>query len=624
MVRYHSLFADDVDAAFDGLLIECTDLVLEVPDDVLGISATEFLQHRQVAEVDAGVDGKGGSVYIADKESGGRFHRIYFFSRFLSVRRHPVHVQLEDVSASLYKMCFVDDDNEHLVYLDVAIPWTVLQLPSSLSVSFHYRTDKGWIRTPAVAKLESASRGFYCVHQQTQTESLLGSFSRMFKKFGAESAAQKSADRAIVVHLMDDIADWASYRYSRMVLNALKLKPDASGYKALWKAQLKAVEREQTLVAVHRLQLLKSIHPKQLPDLTAQHILSIVRGCVGEEDTALLSNEFNQQTIGIAVYNSFVGDLRRILNYVPSHNISTADRICLFPSFNFFRFFQDLKDRVQEAKRARERKANPYGYGTGYNYGSSSYNIRLSDYELKRVDFNKDIEWIEDNMVDVLDVDLKIAQFQTRPWPLETIILNFCKTMKQNDKNGTGRMIEIFARLSTMNGAHTIFRYVVVWRHWAKNDIFNLSTFSRIFNSTKTVNCIFYLLHTDFTQWLSFCHCLGADFISKNKRVHRIFIEKLEKKMESLQQMKELENLCTLLKSFKVLNRLQIRMKLLRNVSLLDTKQWRDGTSLHSPSRSLSHSLSIIQCALSIFRSMDSGDSHYADRVAARPDRRGQ
>ena len=143
VVRYHSLFLDDDDAAFDALLIECTDLVLEVPDDVLGIEATEFLQHRQVAAVEDGGDGKAHCVYIADKESGGRFHRIYFFSRFLSVRRHPVHVQLEDVSPSLYRMGSVAEDNEHLVFLDVAIPWTVLQLPTSLKMSFHYRTDKG-------------------------------------------------------------------------------------------------------------------------------------------------------------------------------------------------------------------------------------------------------------------------------------------------------------------------------------------------------------------------------------------------------------------------------------------------------------------------------------------------
>lgn len=37
--------------------------------------------------------------------------------------------------------------------------------------------------TPSLSKLEISSRGFYCIHKQTQTESLLGSFSRMFKKF---------------------------------------------------------------------------------------------------------------------------------------------------------------------------------------------------------------------------------------------------------------------------------------------------------------------------------------------------------------------------------------------------------------------------------------------------------
>merc|ERR1712217_93264 len=104
--------------------------------------------------------------------------------------------------------------------------------------------------------------------------------------------------------------------------------------------------------------------------------------------------------------------------------------------------------------------------------------------------------------------------------------------------------------------------------------------FGRIFNSNKNVNCIFYLLHTDFTQWLSFCHCVGAEFISQNKRVHRIFIEKLEKKTERIQQMDQLQNLALLLREFPILNRLQIRMKLLRTVSLLDTEQWRDVVTL--------------------------------------------
>merc|ERR1712113_417046 len=135
----------------------------------------------------------------------------------------------------------------------------------------------------------------------------------------------------------------------RMIMNSLNIRPE--NYKSLWKQQLKFLQTKPVLVNVHKLQLLKSINPKNLPDLEAQHIFYITRACLQEENTVLLQNEYNQQTIGIAIYNSFVGDLRRILNYVPSHLISTADRICLFPSFNFFRYFQDLKERIQEAKR---------------------------------------------------------------------------------------------------------------------------------------------------------------------------------------------------------------------------------------------------------------------------------
>merc|ERR1712228_907142 len=190
----------------------------------------------------------------------------------------------------------------------------------------------------------------------------------------------------------------------------------------------------------------------------------------------------------------------------------------------------------------------------------NNYNNRLSDYELKRVDFNKDMDWIEENMVDVLDVDLKIASFSSRPWPLETIILNFCKTLKKNDKDGTQRMIEIFARLSTIKGSESIFR--------------------RIFNNTKNVNCIFFLLHTDFDAWIKFVHCIGSDFIKKNKNVHRVFIEKLEKKIPSLQNMKQLNALLNLLKEFSILNRLVIRMKLLRNITLLETAEWRESVNI--------------------------------------------
>merc|ERR1712110_378315 len=104
-----------------------------------------------------------------------------------------------------------------------------------------------------------------------------------------------------------------------------------------------------------------------------------------------------------------MGDLRRILNHLPSHSISNADRICLFPAFNFFRFFQDIKARIQEAKRAREEKENPNG--DHLSVSSLSYNSTLSDHKLKQVDWTADTEWMKQNLLDILSIDLKIAEF---------------------------------------------------------------------------------------------------------------------------------------------------------------------------------------------------------------------
>merc|ERR1712113_384883 len=53
-----------------------------------------------------------------------------------------------------------------------------------------------------------------------------------------------------------------------------------------------------------------------------------------------------------------------------------------------------------------------------------------------------------------------------------------------------------------------------------------------------------------------------------------------EKKIESLKDMAELQLLLNLLKEFKILNRLVIRMKLLRNITLLETKEWREAVNI--------------------------------------------
>ena len=96
-------------------------------------------------------------------------------------------------------------------------------------------------------------------------------------------------------------------------------------------------------------------------------------------------------------------------------------------------------------------------------------------------------------MVNVLHVDLAIEAHYHRIYPLETIILNFCKTLQKNKKNGRGRMIEIFALLSTVDGCDTIFE--------------------KIFNNINNLESIFFLLYTDFEAWMQLYDCIGEPFI---------------------------------------------------------------------------------------------------------------
>ena len=179
----------------------------------------------------------------------------------------------------------------------------------------------------------------------------------------------------------------------------------------------------------------------------------------------------------------------------------------------------------------------------------------MSDYELKRVHFNEDIEWFEENVVNVLDVDLAIGAHCHRDYALETIILNFCKTLQKSKKNGRGRMIEIFARLSTIDDCDTLFE--------------------RIFNNVNNIKSILFLLYTDFEAWMQFCHCIGEQFIKQHEHVHRALVENLELQVDRVVTVNQLHKLLTLFKEFKILNSTTMRLKLFRN-QLLTREKWKE------------------------------------------------
>ena len=58
----------------------------------------------------------------------------------------------------------------------------------------------------------------------------------------------------------------------------------------------------------------------------------------------------------------------------------------------------------------------------------------LNDYELKQVVFDKDIKWIENNVVKILEVDLGIGAHCQREYPLEITMLGVCRQLHKNNK----------------------------------------------------------------------------------------------------------------------------------------------------------------------------------------------
>ena len=101
---------------------------------------------------------------------------------------------------------------------------------------------------------------------------------------------------------------------------------------------MRKITKEPKLQNVHKLQLLKRINPALLDNMEAkQHLILFER--VTEEDNPLFESMESREEIGIGIYNSFVGDFRRIANYVPSHLIDNGDR-CMVPCLNYFRYFK--------------------------------------------------------------------------------------------------------------------------------------------------------------------------------------------------------------------------------------------------------------------------------------------
>eukprot|EP01084_Bolivina_argentea_P192911 331069_1 len=355
-----------------------------------------------------------------DSKQQTQLHRIYFFSQFISYDKYPIYLRINNISHKLFKMKTVCEIiNNSLVFLDINVNSSL----NTIDIEFLYKKNENWIQIRCDNRLELANVALYHIHKITPSELSLLSLNDLCKLLvNYNTEKLKLAASQITQHLLENIIDWnlKTYTYSCDIFNCLNLKNQMSDYVCdyLWQTQLNQLNKSPILPNVYKLQFLKSIIPQKVSNLTVKEIFYYIKTFL---DSSLLTKT-NQKEIGCEICNAFINDLIEILNYC---KITTSDQLCLYPLFNFFHYFQrfPLSDVVVTLQP-------------------------LSEYNIKSLDLSQDLAMIKENIVNILDADLKIAQFnENRTNPIENIMLQFFEILSNtNQQNDIQKIIDTLAQ----------------------------------------------------------------------------------------------------------------------------------------------------------------------------------
>lgn len=153
------------------------------------------------------------------------------------------------------------------------------------------------------------------------------------------------------------------------------------------------------------------MNPKLLPDLSVENALWISFGCV-KNIVMLLDDDASSVgiSIGIAIFNSFVNDIRNIL-HENSRALKTHEhKVQLYPIFHWFKHWENVKTRKQKC-------GNPMFVEDITN--------RLSFSRIESLDFTQvEDDWLEVRLKQIVKMDAEIGQYTKRLFPLEQAILN--------------------------------------------------------------------------------------------------------------------------------------------------------------------------------------------------------
>ncbi len=143
------------------------------------------------------------------------------------------------------------DDNEHLLFLDLLIPWKSLGNPPKLTCVFRYQTEKGW----------QTSGGFNLLPEDN------AKFHKHRQKRIPNAPLLKEAMNEIIRQLVKETKDYPSFSRNQTIVKSLRNKllgmGKAEEYGEYYKEHFAIAQKCENINDVYRLILIKSIAPKK-------------------------------------------------------------------------------------------------------------------------------------------------------------------------------------------------------------------------------------------------------------------------------------------------------------------------------------------------------------------------
>eukprot|EP01084_Bolivina_argentea_P268891 456853_1 len=212
--KYHSLHEKDEALKFDNLMIQCTEININVPNDMMPVDPNndkmKIAKQQRGASVNINFDNR-------KRNNNTNNVRIYLLTPY---ETDKTYITLPEITNEWYFMSLVSQaKSQHLWYIDFCIPWN--QHTYSTPIRFSCQTMAGYVYINPKVKLGKKSKAFYWIQdeKQSRTAKLWSTFTSYVFNVKTE---RKNANICIVDQLLKEIRDFKTFNKSCSILTHLK------------------------------------------------------------------------------------------------------------------------------------------------------------------------------------------------------------------------------------------------------------------------------------------------------------------------------------------------------------------------------------------------------------------